>query len=60
MSPPIDQSDYAATGLKWIFYWDASLTFLYDTHLSFGGRRSPDVFHHLTQSVKTLDVLHMF
>ena len=53
-SVPIHPSNYAATGLKWTFSGDTSPTFLYDTHLCFGGRRSPGIIHRLTQSVKRM------
>ena len=53
-SVPIHPSNYAATGLKWIFSGDTSPTFLYDTRLCFGGRRAPGIFHRLTQSVKRM------
>ena len=53
-SVPIHPSNYAATGLKWTFSGDTSPTFLYDTRLCFGGRRSPGIFHRLTQSVKRM------
>ena len=53
-SVPIHPSNYTATGLKWTFSGDNSPTYLYDTRLCFGGRRSPGIFHRLTQSVKRM------
>ena len=53
-SVPIYPSNYPVTGLKWTFSGDSSPTYLYDTRLCFGGRRSPGIFHHLTQSVKRM------
>ena len=53
-SVPIHPSNYPATGLKWTFSGDNSPTYLYDTRLCFGGRRSPGIFHRLTQSVKRM------
>ena len=50
-SVPIHPSNYAATGLKWVFEGDILPTYLMDTRLCFGGRRSPGIFHRLTQSV---------
>ena len=51
-SVPIHPSNYPATGLKWNFSGDNSPTYLYDTGLCLGGRRSPGIFHRLTQSIK--------
>ena len=53
-SVPIHPSNYPATGLKWTFSGDNRPTYLYDTRLCFGGRRSPGIFHRLTQSVKRM------
>ena len=39
-------------GLKWKFGNSKQFTFLYDTKLSYGGRRAPGIFHRLTQAVK--------
>ena len=50
-SVPIHPSNYEATGLKWIFEGDILPTYLMDTRLCFGGRRSPGIFHRLMQSV---------
>ena len=48
---PIHPSNYHATGLKWTFTGCTKPTYLFDTKLPFGARRSPGVFHRLTQSV---------
>ena len=53
-SVPIHPANYPATGLKWTFSGDASPTFMYDTSLCFGGRKSPGIFHRLTQSVRRM------
>ena len=45
-------SNYAATGLKWNFNNSNKFTYLFDTELSYGGRRAPGIFHRLTQAVK--------
>lgn len=39
------------TGLKWKFSGDSEYTYLYDSALPFGARKSPGIFHRLTQSV---------
>ena len=51
-SVPIHPSNYAATGLKWLFEGDSVPTYFIDTRLPFGGRRAPGTFHHLSQSVR--------
>ena len=48
----IHPSNYAATGLKWNFNNSNKYTYLFDTNLSYGGRRAPGIFHRLTQAVK--------
>ena len=53
-SVPIHPSNYPATGLKWTFSGDSCPTYMYDTRLCFGGRRSPGIFHRLTQSVRRM------
>ena len=53
-SVPIHPSNFPATGLKWLFSCDQEPTFMYDTRLCFGGRRSPGIFHRLTQSVRRM------
>lgn len=39
------------TGLKWKFSGESEYTYLYDSALPFGARKSPGIFHRLTQSV---------
>ena len=52
-SVPIHPKNYQGTGLKWKFKGNkAKFTFLVDTRLPFGGRRSPEIFHRLTQAVR--------
>ena len=54
-SVPIHPKNCQDTGLKWKFEGNkAKFTFLVDTKLPFGGRRSPEIFHRLTQSVRRI------
>ena len=47
--------NYQGTGLKWKFKGNkAKFTFLVDTRLPFGGRRSPEIFRRLTQAVRRI------
>ena len=48
----IHESNYQATGLRWTFQGDQSPTYLVDSRLPFGARRSPEIFNELTQSVR--------
>ena len=50
----IHPSNFKATGLKWKFGDSKSFTYLVDTRLPYGGRRSAEIFHRLTQSVKRM------
>ena len=50
----INPAHYAFTGLKWRFSGDNDDTYLIDTRLSFGARKSPHIFHRLTQAVKRM------
>ena len=51
-SVPIHPSNYEATGLKWQFKGNKlKYTFLVDSRLPFGARKSPEIFHRLTQAV---------
>lgn len=45
-------SSWPFTGLKWNFSGEKHSTFLCDTRLPFGARKSPGVFHRLTQAVR--------
>ena len=38
----IHPSNYAATGLKWNFYNSNKFTYLFDTNVSYGGRRAQE------------------
>ena len=53
-SVAIHPDDYRATGLHWKFEGDNSPTYMYDTRLPFGARRSPGIFHRITQAVKRM------
>lgn len=44
-------SNYTYCGLQWTFSGNAGPTFMVDTRLPFGARRSPFVFNELTQAV---------
>lgn len=47
-------SNYPFTGLSWTFEGDTHPTFMCDTRLSFGARRSPFIFNTLTQAVREI------
>ena len=49
----IHPDDYPLTGLKWYFNQN-SATYMYDTKLPFGARKSPGIFNRLTQCVKRM------
>ena len=54
-SVPIHPHNYHGTGLKWKFKDNkVKFTYFVDTRLPFGGRRSPEIFHRLTQAVKRI------
>ncbi len=53
-SVPVHPANCPALGLKWTFLGDEAPTYLMDTRLCFGGRRSPGIFHRLTQSVRRM------
>ena len=59
-SVPIHPSNFAATGLQWCFNGDDHPTYFYDTRLPFGAKSSPEIFHHLTQSVRRMMVRRGF
>ena len=50
-SVKIHPSNFDATGIHWTFQGDNSPTYMVDTRLPFGARRSPEIFHELTQAV---------
>ena len=47
----IHPSNFPYTGLKWTFEGEATPTYMVDTRLPFGARRSPYIFNHLSQAV---------
>ena len=49
-SVPIQPSNYPATGLRWTFSGEDNHTYLYDTCLCFGGRRSPGIVHQVSNA----------
>ena len=48
------QSEHTLTGLKWKFLGCNSATFLVDTKLPFGARKSPSIFNRISQSVQRM------
>jgi len=50
-SVKIHPADYDRAGLAWTFSGDSKPTFLYDSRLMFGARKSPAIFNELTQAV---------
>ena len=53
-SVSIHPSNYKATGCKWKFKGNETFTYFYDSLLPFGCRKSPEIFHWLTQAVKRM------
>jgi hypothetical protein len=51
---PIHPDNYNFTGMEWMFTGDSYPSWCYDTRLPFGGRKSPGIFHRITQAVKRL------
>lgn len=51
---PIHPDDYETTGLKWKFSSSGQTLYMFDSKLPFGAKRSPMIFHRLTQSVKRM------
>jgi hypothetical protein len=47
-------SQFKFTGLKWQFDGDDKFTYMSDTRLPFGARKSPAVFHRITQAVRRI------
>ena len=50
----IHPSNYCLTGLKWVFDGDTAPTYVIDKRLPFGARKSPAIFHRLTQAVRRM------
>ena len=53
-SVKIHPSNHKLTGLKWLFQGEGTPTYLIDNRLPFGARKSPAIFHHLTQAVRRM------
>ena len=53
-SAPIHPANCQATGYKCPLRGDDYDTFFYDTRLPFGGKSFPEIFHHITQSVRRI------
>ena len=47
----IHPSNFKFTGLKWTFEGDMHPTYMFDSRLPFGARKSPSIFSRLTQAV---------
>ena len=50
----IRNDQWTLTGLKWQFDSSPSPTYLVDTSLPFGARKSPPIFNRLTQSIRRM------
>ena len=50
----INPAHYTLTGFKWRFEGCRTYTYMVDTRLSFGARKSPIIFHRLTQAVRRM------
>ena len=48
------ESNHVATGLKWTFSGDSEPTYMVDTRLPFGAKRSCEIFHDLGQAVRSM------
>jgi hypothetical protein len=53
-SVKVKPSNTEFTGFKWQFEGDPHFTYLMDKRLPFGAKRSPMIFHRLTQSVRRI------
>ena len=53
-SVTIHPSNFDLTGIKWVFEGEQDPRYLVDTKLPFGARKSPAIFHRLTQSVRRM------
>jgi hypothetical protein len=47
-------SQFKFTGLKWQFEGEKNFTYMSDTRLPFGARKSPAIFHRITQAVRRI------
>ena len=50
----IHPDNYKLTGLKWVFKGESEPTYIYDKRLPFGARKSPAIFHRLTQAIRRM------
>ena len=53
-SVKIHESNHVATGLKWTFARDGAPTYMVDTRLPFGAKRSCEIFNDLGQAVRDI------
>ena len=56
----IHPDDYNTTGIKFKFPGKESSTYMYDTRLPFGARKSPGIFNPITQAVKRMMISRGF
>lgn len=52
----LDERSQRLTGLKWTFAGDSEPTYMIDTRLPFGSRKSPAIFSRITQAVQRIMV----
>ncbi len=50
-SVPIKAKHHCLAGLKWSFQCSGTPTYMTDTHLCFGARKSPYIFDRLTKAI---------
>lgn len=53
-SVKIHPTDYSVTGLKWKFSGDSDFTYMVDSRLPFGARKSPTIFNELSTAVRVI------
>ena len=56
----IHPDHYNATGIKFKFPGNESSTYMYDTRIPFGARKSPGIFNRITQAVKRMMISRGF
>lgn len=57
---PLHPSQFDITGLHWTFRDNETPQYMYDSRLPFGARKSPAIFHRITQSVKRMMIRRGF
>ena len=53
-SVPLHPDEFEVTGMKFKFPGNSRSSYLYDTRLPFGAKKSPSIFNRLTQSVRRM------